>query len=75
MQDWFKKDTNFDNNIKLRFQNDYTKAIRNELEDWQDEPKECLALIILLDQFSRNIYREQPEAYQYDYKARLITLN
>ena len=72
MDDWFKKDINFDKKIKDLFKKDYFKATNNELEDWQDSPKGCLALIILLDQFSRNLYRNSSNAFKYDYKTRLI---
>ena len=68
----FKKNEEFDNKIKFLFANDYHKAVNNELEDWQDYPKSCLALIILLDQFSRNLFRDSSLAFLYDKKVRLI---
>jgi uncharacterized protein (DUF924 family) len=68
----FKKNDKFDKKIKDSFENDYLKAINNDLEDWQDNPESSLALIILLDQFSRNLYRNNPLAFAYDYKARLM---
>ena len=68
----FKRNNNFDNKIRKLFENDYNKAIDNELEDWQDKPKTCLALIILLDQFSRNLFRDDPRTFDYDDKTRLI---
>ena len=71
-EDHFKKSDDFDKKIRDNFKNDYHKAINNKLEDWQDNPESCLALIILLDQFSRNLYRDNPLAFAYDYKARLI---
>ena len=71
-EDHFKKNDDFDKKIKGNFENDYLKAINNELEDWQDKPESCLALIILLDQFSRNLYRNNSLAFSYDYKTRLI---
>ena len=73
LKDFFKKNDNFDKQIKNRFCEDYNKAINNELDDWQDEPEHCLSLIILLDQFSRNLFRDDPRAYKQDYKARLLT--
>ena len=48
----FKKDESFDKLIKEKFKDDYDKAILNEYDDWQDKPLSCLALVILLDQFS-----------------------
>ena len=71
-EDHFKKDDNFDKKIKENFENDYIKATKNELDDWQDDPQSCLALIILLDQFSRNLYRESPKAFAFDHKVRLL---
>ena len=72
MSNWFSKDKIFDKKIKDLFEKDYIKAINNELEDWQEKPKGCLALIILLDQFSRNLNRNHQNAFKYDDKTRLI---
>ena len=71
-EEHFKKNDVFDKKIRNLFENDYQKAINNELEDWQDNPKTCLALVILLDQFSRNLFRDNPKAFFYDKKTRLI---
>ena len=67
----FKRDDSFDNEIKLNFLEDYNLAKSNEYDDWLNKPKECLALIILLDQFSRNLFRDKKEAFEQDHKARL----
>ena len=72
MDQWFKKDKIFDDQLKKLFFNDYNKAINNEYDEWQDDPEECVALVILLDQLSRNFYRNNPKAYEQDYKCRLI---
>ena len=56
-EDWFRKNDNFDKKIRDFFWEDYIKAINNEYDEWQDSPEECLALIILLDQLSRNFFR------------------
>tara|TARA_B100002051_G_scaffold165912_1_gene156701 strand:- start:514 stop:1077 length:564 start_codon:yes stop_codon:yes gene_type:complete len=69
---WFKKDENFDNKLKELFKLDYKKAIRNEYDEWQDKPEDCVALVILLDQLSRNFFRNSSKAYDQDYKCRLI---
>ena len=71
-EEHFKKNDDFDIKIRNLFEKDYQKAIKNELEDWQDDPKSCLALIILLDQFSRNLFRDSPKAFEYDKKTRLV---
>ena len=67
----FKRDNSFDYEIKINFLEDYNLAKSNEYDDWLNNPKECLALIILLDQFSRNLFRDKKEAFEQDHKARL----
>ena len=71
-EELFRQKDSFDKKIKDKFFNDYEKAIINEYDDWQDESKSCLALIILLDQFSRNIFRNDKKAFEQDHKCRLI---
>ena len=70
--DWFKKNDNFDKKIKDSFWDDYLKAINNEYDGWQDYSESCVALVILLDQFSRNLFRNSSKAFSQDYKSRLI---
>ena len=70
----FKKDLKFDQVIKDRFLNDYELASQNKLDDWQETDRGCLALIILLDQFSRNLFRENGKAFEQDEKARSVLL-
>ena len=72
MEDWFKKDDKYDEKIKKLFLEDFKKASNNEYDEWQDTAKECVALVILLDQFSRNLYRDSSAAFAQDYKTRLI---
>jgi len=67
----FKKDESFDQEIRHKFLKDYELAKSNEYDNWLDDPKECLALIIILDQFSRNLFRDKKEAFELDHKARL----
>jgi len=71
-EELFRQKDSFDKKIRDRFFNDYEKAIINEYDDWQDDPKSCLALIILLDQFSRNLFRNDKNAFEQDHKCRLI---
>ena len=71
-EELFRQKDSFDKKIRDKFFNDYEKAILNEYDDWQDEPKSCLALIILLDQFSRNLFRNDKKAFEQDHKCRLI---
>jgi len=71
-EELFRQKNSFDKKIRNKFFNDYEKAIINEYDDWQDESKSCLALIILLDQFSRNLFRHDKKAFEQDHKCRLI---
>ena len=68
----FKKDPTFDQLIKDKFLKDYELASANEYDDWQDTPMGTLALIILFDQFSRNMFRNDKKAFAQDQKTRLI---
>jgi uncharacterized protein (DUF924 family) len=63
---WWEKDPNLDQLIKDRFQKIHSQAIKGELYNWRNEAKGRLAEIIVLDQFSRNIYRNSPLAFAYD---------
>ena len=72
IKDWFEKNDNFDKKIRDLFFEDYEQAINNEYDDWQDNSNECVALVILLDQFSRNLFRNNKKAFHQDYKTRLI---
>ena len=68
----FKKDEAFDKTIREKFLNDYELASQNEYDDWQDQPMSALALVILFDQFSRNMFRNDKKAFAQDHKTRLI---
>ena len=72
LEQWFKKDDKFDDQLRRLFLNDYNNAVNNKYDEWQDNPEECVALIMLLDQLSRNFYRNNIKAYEQDYKCRLI---
>ena len=69
---WFKKDPDFDREIGERFEATYERAAAGELEDWKSTPEGCLALVILLDQLPRNMYRDDRRAYATDAKARAV---
>ena len=66
---WFTKDTLFDEELRKQFYTDYQLASTGTLDTWQDSPRSCLALILLLDQIPRNIFRGQIEAFATDFKA------
>ena len=67
--DWFKKNEDFDYKIKFKFNNLIEQALNNRLDCWASNREGCLALIILLDQFTRNIFREDKRAFSGDKKA------
>ena len=68
----FKKNESFDQLIREKFLKDYELASANEYDDWQDSSLGCLALVILFDQFSRNMFRNDKKAFEQDHKTRLI---
>ena len=66
---WFDKNSNFDNLIYSKFYDLHYRAINGELNYWKNTLKESLAFIILIDQFSRNMFRENRLSFDYDYLA------
>lgn len=66
---WFARDDELDETIRQRFADVHERAASGELDDWAEEPNGALALVILLDQFSRNIHRDTPKMYENDEKA------
>ena len=69
---WFKKDPSFDAEIKRRFLDDFEKAEAGNLLDWTESARGSLALILLFDQFTRNMFRGSPRAFAADGKAREV---
>ena len=67
---WFKKDPEFDNEIRERFLATHEAAARGDLDSWTESAQGCLALLILLDQFPRNLFRGDARSYATDAKAR-----
>ena len=63
---WFAKSDAFDYKIREQFQIIHQQASQAELWSWRKTPEGRLAEIIVLDQFSRNIYRDQAQAFAYD---------
>lgn len=66
---WYKKDEAFDELLRERFLSVHESATRAELFWWRDSAKGRLAEIIVLDQFSRNMFRDQPESFAHDAMA------
>ena len=69
MDVWFGEDAVFDHEVKKEFADDVEMASEGNLGHWADEPKGRLALILLLDQFRRNIYRGTADAFALDHVA------
>lgn len=63
---WFTKNPEFDQEVRSRFMQHYEQAAAGQLDEWKNSPLSCLALIILLDQFPRNMFRGQPQAFATD---------
>jgi uncharacterized protein (DUF924 family) len=69
---WFRKDPAFDEEIRRHFLAATEAAARGEHDRWQSDPDGALALLILLDQFPRNLHRGSPRAFAADPKARAV---
>ncbi len=71
-QQWFQKNDDFDNEIRDRFFVTYEMARDGLCDSWNKDAEGCLALCILLDQFPRNMFRNDPKSFETDQKALLI---
>lgn len=69
MNIWFGEDSLFDQEIEREFKNDIEAASASRLMHWANAPQGRLALILLLDQFRRNIYRGTAAAFSHDRMA------
>ncbi|HVK41977.1 MAG TPA: DUF924 family protein, partial [Phenylobacterium sp.] len=69
---WYAKNAKFDQSIALKFEPVHHAAARGEYDDWAVTAEGSLALLILLDQFPRNLYRGSAHAFATDPKARQI---
>ncbi len=72
---WWSKDENLDREIRDRFGELHDKACTGMLDSWKKQPKSYLALIVLTDQFSRNMYRGTPKAFAQDPLALSLTVD
>lgn len=68
-QAWFIKRPEFDLEVRSRFISDYEQAAAGMLDEWKNSPLSCLALILLLDQFPRNMFRNTMQAFATDWQA------
>ncbi|MFQ6132605.1 MAG: DUF924 family protein [Armatimonadota bacterium] len=71
---WFAEDPAVDEEIADRFGDDYTLAVSGAYDHWRTTVSGRLALIILLDQFSRNMFRDSAKAFAQDTVGRELTL-
>ena len=69
---WFDHDPAFDARIRARFETLHFAAARGELADWTETPNGALALLILTDQFPRNLFRGSAHAFATDPMARAV---
>lgn len=69
---WFAKDDAFDAAVRADYEAVHRAAARGEYADWAETPDGALALVLLLDQFPRNLYRGQAEAFASDPLARRV---
>ncbi len=70
----FKKDPAFDQRLRNDFLETHQSITKKEKEDWKQTPEGILAYIIVLDQFSRNMFREKPESFASDEQALSATI-
>ncbi len=71
---WWEPDAAFDDHLRATYGEDVEAAIRGELDDWVATPRGALALVVLLDQITRNIHRGTRRMYAGDGKAVAICL-
>lgn len=71
---WFASDEAFDAQVRERFGGTLEAAARGELDGWAATPRGWLALLIVLDQFSRNIHRDDARAWAEDRKSQALAL-
>lgn len=70
--DWWRKSKRLDDQIRQQFAATHAAACRGELHHWRSEPAGRLAEVVVLDQFSRNLYRNSPRAYAQDSQALVL---
>ncbi|MFZ2389197.1 MAG: DUF924 family protein, partial [Polaromonas sp.] len=71
---WFNGGPALDREIKTRFGADVVQALQGGLQDWELQLNSRLALVILLDQFTRNLFRASAQAFDGDARAQQLAL-
>lgn len=72
---WFSGTQEIDRQVKEKFSDMMIKAANGDYNDWLETPRGRLALILLLDQFPRHVFRNQPQAFMTDSMARILVLD
>lgn len=66
---WFDQGELLDAQIRDRFHKDYERAVRGELQKWEETPQGTLGLLLLLDEFPRRMFRNTSRAFETDEMA------
>ena len=69
---WFSKNSEFDSEFRAKFLDAHLAAAARKLDDWAVDPQGALALVVLLDQFPRNCFRDTAHMFATDPLARLF---
>ena len=68
-KEWFIKNPSFDDQVRETLGTFHEQAKKDALDSWQEDPLGCVALMVLLDQVPRNLFRNSPQAFATDRKA------
>ncbi len=71
-EQWFRQSDEVDDLIVERFASLYEEAVADRLDPWLNEPEGALGLVIILDQFPRNMFRGHERSFAFDHKAREV---
>lgn len=71
---WFSGGEEVDEEIRRRFGSLHQEVAAGAYDAWREDPHGRLALVVVLDQFTRNLYRRTPRAFENDEKARSLVL-
>jgi uncharacterized protein (DUF924 family) len=74
-QQWFKKDPDFDARLRREFGSTWAAAANGELDAWAQTPETLVALVIVLDQFSRNLWRGDARSWAQDAKTQALVVD
>ena len=70
---WFRSSKEFDEQIRQRFAPTISAGAHSELSAWENAAGSCVALVVVLDQFPRNVFRNTAAAFAYDHLALAVT--